>query len=234
MIMKYVVLALYAFLSNAYAMEFTAVTVDKATAIVGVGPIIEGDYDRLVKITSEATVDETGFRILFLNSQGGSVKEAIRVAEVINSMKYQVIIAPGHTCASACGSILFIAADARVVAPTGRLGMHTCYDSNSGVPNQACNDAVANHAFSNGLHYGTIAGFTVGVSPDKMIWLSNEDAECWGLNRAPNEEENLTSPCVINMFSCSESYPDNFEKMGECIDDKYREWKNALKTAIRN
>src|SRR5262245_23914572 len=85
-------------------MEFTKSVVPAGTAIKATGPIRAGDAAKLESLVRDATVDEKGLRRIILESPGGEVDEAVRVAEIIRNNNFVTLV--GGECASACAMIL--------------------------------------------------------------------------------------------------------------------------------
>src|SRR3954451_21374983 len=73
-----------------------------------------------------------GYRLLVLDSPGGSVHEAMKVAGEIDALEMHTIVPAGASCQSACAAILFVSGAVRTVEEGGMLGLHNCYDANSG------------------------------------------------------------------------------------------------------
>lgn len=108
-------------------MEFSTVRLNDGTvAIRGSGEIVWGDHERLEKVASRATVSEAGERIILLDSVGGDIDAAIMTAEVIDAHRFMTVVAWGDVCLSACGSVLFISGDARLILGDGQVGLHDC------------------------------------------------------------------------------------------------------------
>lgn len=86
-------------------MEFTKSVVPAGTAIKATGPIRAGDATKLENLVRDATVDEKGLRRIILESPGGEVGEAVRVAEIIRNNNFVTLV--GGECASACAMVLY-------------------------------------------------------------------------------------------------------------------------------
>ena len=75
------------------------------------GRIEAGDTERLVAI-----LRKNRFHSLHVDSLGGSVDEAIRMAQVVKALYLGVRVTPGKPCASAC-FLLFLAGSGRGASP---------------------------------------------------------------------------------------------------------------------
>ena len=94
----------------ASAMTFKyATTADGLRVVVAIGEIRRGDARRLERALEKADRDRHGTKRLYLESEGGQVVEALKMADVITAAKVSTIVRKGKFCASACASILFVA-----------------------------------------------------------------------------------------------------------------------------
>ncbi len=142
------------------------------------GTIERGLADKLLQKKDLAEVWSHGARVLLLDSPGGDVDESLRISAVMDDAPFHTVVPNGARCASACGSIVFIAGRFRTVEAYGALGQHSC--STDGVPDDDCNEELAMHAVKHGVSHGSIAAFVTGAAPEKMIWFSREDVDGWG------------------------------------------------------
>lgn len=166
------------------------------------GPIGTGLAKQLTERLPEADVWAHGARILLLDSPGGDVDEALKVSQVLDEFSVHTVVPNGGRCASACGSIIFVAGHYRTVEAFGMIGQHSC--SVGGVQDDECNEEIAMHAVANGISHGSIAAFVTYVSPDEILWFSREDVDGWGISRYPGEEAGgfeKSEPRVIQMLT---------------------------------
>ena len=161
------------------AMEFEKLVARAGIAIKATGPIRSGDADKLQALVPAATVDEKGLRRIILESPGGEVAEAFRVAEVIKNNNFVTLV--GGECASACAMILFPAGRYAMLLDGGKLGFHSCYDARTSIVHPECTEMIAKFAASNGFPYGSIKVFASLKGPADMYWLSNVLAYCYGM-----------------------------------------------------
>jgi hypothetical protein len=117
----------------AQGMEFEEYAVKAGTVIKATGAIRAGDYEKLRLLVPAATIDQSGLRRIILESPGGEVAEAIRVAEVIRNNHFVTLV--GGECASACAMILYPAGQYAMLLDGGKLGFHSCYDGRTSIPN---------------------------------------------------------------------------------------------------
>jgi len=175
------VTALFVIGSNGAAegMEFEKYAAKAGTAIKATGAIRAGDYEKLRLLVPAATIDENGLRRIILESPGGEVVEAMRVAEVIRSNHFVTLV--GGECASACAMILYPAGKYAMLLDGGKLGFHSCSDGRTSIPHPECTEAIAKFAVRNGFPYGSIKVFASLAGPADMYWISNVLAYCYGL-----------------------------------------------------
>lgn len=107
--------------SYSIGAEVSVVTSNDAISIVG--PIVRGDYARLAKL-----IDNDENYISFLNwisldSPGGDVSEAMKIAKLVDLSLARVKVPRGATCASSC-FLIWSAGTQRVLMGDARLGVH--------------------------------------------------------------------------------------------------------------
>lgn len=150
------------------------------------GQIEPGDTAKIDQVLSKADVMPYGTPVVLLDGPGGSVGEALKVSALFDRSPVHTVIRNGAFCASACGSILFVAGKYRTLEEGAILGQHSC--SMNGTPDTDCNEIISMHAFRHGVSHGAIAAFINHTSPQDIMWFSREDAEAWGLTRYPGED----------------------------------------------
>lgn len=160
------------------------------------GQIEVGLSDELLAQIGQVEEFPHGAKVLLLSSPGGSVREALKISEILDQYDVHTVVPNFGECASACASIVFIAGKYRTVEAFGLLGQHSC--AANGVPNEACNELLAEHAVQHGVSYGAVAAFVNYTAPADMQWLSREEADGWGLSRYPGSD--------LSGFERSEDY----------------------------
>jgi hypothetical protein len=194
----------------ASAMDFSIANPGVIPVVFANGPIVEGDAERLRNALAQVPRDNSGMKTLALNSPGGSVEAAYKMASVMDSVGVSTVVPPSETCASACAAILFIAGKFHIVAEGGRLGLHTCYNGLTKIGDELCNESIASFAVQHGTAYGSVFAFMRHTSPGKVIWFSADMADCWGLSRYPQKEEPPTwNQCVLDLYRKLAAPPKN-------------------------
>ncbi|XUM21675.1 hypothetical protein ACRAVF_31115 [Bradyrhizobium oligotrophicum S58] len=228
-----VMIVLLGLAPSAHAMDFRwwdQVTVQAS------GPIQQGDAAKFAALAK--------FDRLELDSPGGLVSEALAIAANIDARgNIQTVVTSGASCASACAMAIFVSGQTRIVRMGGRLGIHSCASSD-GTRSAECNTAMAANATAHGVPWGVIEGFGKYTKPSGMLWLTAEDAECWGLMKwnaqdnsntgiacfrwgASMKPENVTAKsaddvlCRMNAGT-SRAYVSNGRK-GQGFSEAYRE-----------
>ncbi|WP_257165418.1 hypothetical protein [Bradyrhizobium sp. SRS-191] len=152
------------------------------------GPIEQGDAAKFAALAK--------FDTLELDSPGGLVGEALAIAANIDARgNIQTVVPSGASCASACAMAIFVSGERRIVRIGGRLGIHSCA-SLDGTQSAQCNTAMAANARAHGVPWGVIEGFGKYTKPSSMLWLTAEDAECWGFMKwSPQDDSNTGIAC---------------------------------------
>lgn len=166
------------------------------------GPIEQGLASAMAEALERAEVWAHGARVVLLDSPGGDVDEALRISALFDASPVHTVVPNGARCASACGSILFVAGQYRTVEVSGALGQHSC--ASRGQPDKECNDEIARHAVSHGVSYGSIGAFVTYTPPEEILWFSREDVDGWGISRYPGEEASgfeKSEPRVLEMLT---------------------------------
>lgn len=183
--------------SAAEAMTFRlATTSDGLKVVLGSGEIKQGDARRFAKALKGADRDRHGALRLYLDSDGGMVLEALRLAELIVEHEVATIVRRDATCASACASIVFVAGKYRTVEKGGQLAIHSCYDRRDGRAASECNALISEHAEASGVSGVTMMALQEAAGGDGVIVFGADDAACYGLTLKPGERPIKKAPCM--------------------------------------
>jgi hypothetical protein len=140
------------------------------------GSIVLGDFYRLTDFEKSHRTFGGGI----LNSEGGNVFEAERLAEVIHGEGGVVIVPDGAVCASAC-FLLFAAGRNRVAGPTALIGVHSVSVSGDETPAAlGLTTSLARVAAAYGVP-PSIIGKLVTTPPGRITWLSRVDLTSMGV-----------------------------------------------------
>lgn len=122
-------------LSSAHTMEMNFVHEPDYSKyhVVLSGEIKPGDYKKFESMYLKPLRGPQDLFVAFwmssplhLDSKGGSVDEALKMAELINKLSMTVVVTENATCASSC-ALLFMAGATRVVNGNGSVGLHRIY-----------------------------------------------------------------------------------------------------------
>ena len=165
----------------ARSAEFTEVAGAAVPTILMRGPVVAGDYDRF----SRAAGGRERL-VLELESDGGSVAEAVHIGQRVRAAGYETSVRRG-SCASAC-ALIWISGSKMHYGPGARIGFHGPYvagtDPKTGRPvAYIIPRADAEYAiFMRWLGVDpALERFTLAVPPNDMAFLSPFDAVVLGL-----------------------------------------------------
>lgn len=183
-------------------MEFEVTQWRNHSVIRASGEIIKGDSLKFKQVIKVQKRLPHGFSVILLDSPGGSVNEALIMSKLIDQYPIHMVVPHNGSCVSACASILFIAGSLRTIEKGGKFGQHSC--SVSGVPDEKCNELIANHAVLNGVSHGSVKAFLNYVKPNEIRWLSRRNVDCWGISRyafaSESGFERFVEPCFMHML----------------------------------
>ena len=158
----------------ASALQYQRVPLDPPLiGIAATGPIVPGDFDRLDAFIG--TLSETDHIVgFFIDSPGGNIFEAEKIAAFINKTAATVTIPNDSQCASAC-FLLFAAAAHRFMGPNALIGVHSASDNGEeNLASMGFTTAFARDASVYGVP-DAIIGKMVQTEPGRMNWLTPTD-----------------------------------------------------------
>jgi hypothetical protein len=164
----------------ATAMQFSSTELEASRVLViGRGPIVSGDLDRLSMLARGIPVAATIIGFSF-DSTGGSVLEAEKLANLIHRLDTTVIIGPHKECSSAC-FLLFAAAATRMAAPDALIGVHSASDDGvETIEAMAITTAMARDVSAYDVP-ASIIGKMVRTPADRAYWLTSSDLALMGV-----------------------------------------------------
>ena len=143
------------------------------------GNIVPGDIDALrasIKAANDAGKLVTSLR---LNSEGGNLLEAVRVADWVKSSKISTKVGQSATCASAC-FLIFAAGETKYANISARIGVHRA--SEKGVVSRAATTSMADVAKELDVPWSIIRRM-INAPPDEVEWLSLTDLRLMNVSR---------------------------------------------------
>jgi len=168
--------------------------------VVASGPIQNGDARRLQRALDRAGRDDQGTKQLLLNSAGGMVLEALKMADVVADVGVTTIVAKGAVCASACARVLFIAGKYRRLDQGGALAIHSCYDSRTGSAVSECNAIISARAQAGGVSGVAMMALQEAAGSRSVLVLDQKDAACFGLTLQPGARVRKVPPCLSDVL----------------------------------
>lgn len=181
------------------AMQFSVLQAANGQKVVlAQGAIVAGDAGKLIRALRKASVDKHGTRTLWLNSPGGSVMDAMDMADVIGTVGVTTVVPGKAMCASACASVVFVAGKYRTVEKGGQLLIHSCFDARNGRKMDECDAVISQRAQANGLSGRAMMAFQeLAPGPQYGVLFNAADAACFGLTHAPGKAElGDNAPCI--------------------------------------
>ena len=159
--------------AGASALQYQRVPLDARMIGIGAtGAIVPGDFDRLRAFIGK--LPQTRILGFFIDSPGGNIFEAEKIATFINKTGALVTVPNDSQCASAC-FLLFAAAAHRFMGPNALIGVHSAsYNSGGNFAAMELTTAFARDAASYGVP-DAIIGKMVQTEPGRMSWLTRDD-----------------------------------------------------------
>jgi len=160
----------------ASALQYRQLPLDPPyIGITAKGPIVLGDFDRLGAFIKTLSQSE-GTLSFFVDSPGGNIFEAEKIAAFINKSAAAVAIPSGSQCSSAC-FLLFAAAAHRLMAPDALIGVHsTSENGQENLTSMGFTTAFARDAAEYGVP-PAIIGKMVQTEPGRIAWLTPSDLQ---------------------------------------------------------
>ena len=187
--MKYLVAgAVAAFLSfsaaRSHALQFERLPIrGDQVAVVLRGPIVGGDAERL-GLFLRAMAPSDRIAALFLDSPGGSVLEAERIANFIASAKVRVAVPGDSKCASAC-FLMFAASPRKFAGANALIGVHSASENGQEtLASMGVTTAMARDAAGFGVPSPIIVKM-LQSTPGRMEWLTPFDFQQMGVTVVP-------------------------------------------------
>lgn len=194
------------------------------------GPLIEGDAQKLVSLMISIKAD---FFYISLNSPGGSVIEALKMAEIIREMRAEVRTTQPGICASAC-FFLWLAGAHRIAGASdldesGWLGLHRPYlSSPTGTELSLTYQTQLMQAIATYLEQRTVPRRLIDImmrNPSNQIyWAKSRDINEIG-TIPPDLEELYIARCEYQRDAQYSS--DKYTRQNACIAELQEKTRSA-------
>ena len=160
--------------TSAFSLQYKLIPLEgTSVAITFTGYIVPGDFDRF-RAFIDTIPSNANLQAIFLDSGGGNLFEASKLAELFNNTQPLVIVASGSQCTSAC-FLMFAAAGRRAVAPDGLIGVHSASDDgHEDINSMAATTLFARDASRYGVP-ASIIGKMVQTESNRVTWLDPSD-----------------------------------------------------------
>ncbi len=148
------------------------------------GAIAPGDSDALrvsIQAANDAGKLVTSLR---LNSAGGNLLEAVRLAAAVKLAKMSTNVGQSATCASAC-FLIFAAGETKYANISARIGVHNAAEK--GVVSRAATTSMADVAKALDVPWSIVRRM-INTPPDEVEWLSLTDLRLMGTNVSRDKE----------------------------------------------
>lgn len=204
---KLIIFALLAIAGSTQAAEFKFVGDDKFFSLRMQGKIERGDFDRLIIELSQADSGRIGMqffhqrRALLVNSPGGSVEEALRIANFVKQAMIPVWVL--GRCESACFLILAAAVERTL---DGSIGVHRPYFADDAAQGMSPEETRRAYSELSSRFYRALEDYEVPrqiadkmrvYASTEMYYLNQSDKELLG-RRQPWFEQLLISRCKLD------------------------------------
>jgi hypothetical protein len=162
----------------AIAADISAIKLDKQeTALVVTGDIQPGDG---AKFRAEASKYVGGY--VLLESDGGSLADAIDIGETIRLKGYATAVINNSACNSAC-ALIWLAGTPRALSRSGRIGFHAAYSDESGSAQESgvANAMVGRYLTLLNLPEKAVV-FATKSPPSQLSWLTSSNYSSTGID----------------------------------------------------
>lgn|GEM_PF-1849620 len=197
------------------------------------GSTVAGDAEKLARTLLAPLPDKPFLAAeIVLNSEGGDLNEAVRIATLIKGLHLDTRVRGGDRCASAC-FLIFLAGDKRIAGERvggamrqGRIGLHRPFLNPEAFKKADPTIAIARqqHEMRKLTEYLRnenvplrLIDEMMGHASNDIYWMSNDDM--WQLGEYnPGLEEILIARCGYDKRYTSASY----EKLLPTLDEENR------------
>ena len=165
--------------------------------IVLTGKIEPGDNEKFLKLLRQNPIHSMQAAKLELNSPGGDVAEALKIASVVNEAAYGVTVP--KLCGSAC-FFIYVTGWFRYVDEKGRLGVHRPFMDQSTFAGYSASEAKAKMQAGSNVVKAFLDEHSVpkviqevmfNAASNEVVWLSNAQIDLIGSAPAHIEELEL-------------------------------------------
>jgi hypothetical protein len=217
--------------SNAHSLQYQRMPLDLHAVLILVrGPIIPGDLERFDNFLGRMP-DTDRIIGLGLDSQGGNVFEAEKMAGAIRRMDTSILVGAGDECSSAC-FLLFAAGSRRFTGPDALIGVHSVSENGEETRDaMTLTTAMARDLADLGVP-DAIIGKLVRTPAKRATWLTPADLASMDvrvLDPANSKPPAQSAPPPATPPSLSKSYDE-----GAADRRAWEAWFDGLTDAYRD
>ncbi len=163
------------------AAELSIVTLkDDITILTLGGDVAAGDTEAAEALIKTANDGDRLISAVRLDSPGGSLAEAVKLAGLIRRAKLPTMVAAGSRCASAC-FIVFAAGNEKFASYDAAIGVHGVSDKFGHETAQTEEATIAMARFASGFGVPPrIIGQMVTTHAHEIAWLTPDDLRAMG------------------------------------------------------
>ncbi len=230
-----ILFGLFSSFTKAGGFSFVKITGDYHDILYS-GKIESGDADKLLGLM--ILNQRNSYRSVVLNSPGGDVEEAIKVADLIKQLALTTKVANQGVCASAC-FFVWLSGDQRLAGVSGkhigRIGLHRPYQSNpsnnkSSIDKQIVIQQIVSKYMQEQLVPTRLIDAMMNKPSNDLYWLKMADLDEIG-EYQPGTEELYIKKCdykrtdEINLYRMEDRgdivgamrIKDKMDKVNKCI-----------------
>lgn len=181
----------------AVAAELSIVTLKDDIIILALGgDVAAGDTEAAEALIKTANDGDRLISAVRLDSPGGSLAEAVKLAGLIRRAKLPTMVAAGSRCASAC-FIVFAAGNEKFASYDAAIGVHGVSDKFGHETAQTEEATIAMARFASGFGVPPrIIGQMLTTHAHEIAWLTPDDLRAMGtiMTGRPAHRAPLASP----------------------------------------
>jgi hypothetical protein len=168
-------------LAPAKAATFTREDFSNGMTGIGIsGEIVVGDYNRLLAEAVAAKRRGRQYIAVYLNSPGGNILEAMKMAAGIHEVKFDTVVPDNAECASAC-FFLFAAGGRKFASPSAHIGVHSAsIEGQENIITMGVSAMVSRFLTEWGVPAGIIVKM-ITTQPGDVAWLTYADTAPMGV-----------------------------------------------------
>jgi hypothetical protein len=148
---------------------------DQPVTVSLTGRIVEGDAERFLTVANLAKTEGHTVTAVALDSLGGLIAEAAKIAVSVRGAGIATEVASGATCTSAC-FLIFAAGEQKLADPGARIGVHSAKDLTGTETDRSATSTLTMARILRSFGVPErIIGRMVVATPDQVAWLTLDE-----------------------------------------------------------